>query len=259
MKRTYQPSKIRRARTHGFRARMATPNGRAILRRRRAKGRQTPERLSRVGSCPFAPLCRGFERRRLTLPRQSRIRRRVEFTACYERGRRYHTEHFLVFALSRKQHGVCTRTGTAVSRKVGNAVVRNRVKRLLREFFRLHCDALPVETDIVTVAKRHAGTAALDLSAWRPNFCPCCGGWRVLNRSVHVQVECDAYVAALVVRFAHPPLPALHLARAASRLPLLPHLFRLRRGGHSAPRRAARRLAGAQASGALPSMGRVGL
>lgn len=43
-------------------------------------------------------------------------------------------------------------------------VVRNRVKRLLREFFRLHCDALPVETDIVTVAKRHAGTAALDLS-----------------------------------------------------------------------------------------------
>ncbi|MBQ9405999.1 MAG: ribonuclease P protein component [Desulfovibrio sp.] len=95
------------------------------------------------------------------LPRQLRICSRPDFLACYERGSRYHTKHFLIFVLAADRQDLSTRSGTAVSRKVGNAVVRNRIKRLLREFYRLHRGELPVNADVVTVVKKQAKTSEL--------------------------------------------------------------------------------------------------
>jgi len=61
--------------------------------------------------------------------------------------------------------GQVSRFGMAVSRKVGNAVVRNRVKRRLRDVFRHHQDELPGPWDVVFIARGSAADA--DLPALR--------------------------------------------------------------------------------------------
>lgn len=85
--------------------------------------------------------------------KHGRLRKKKEFVACYDYGKRFHSKHFLFFVLPIKQDGRI-RTGLTVSRKVGCAVVRNRIKRLLREFFRLSAGELPGDCDIVAVAKK---------------------------------------------------------------------------------------------------------
>jgi ribonuclease P protein component len=73
-------------------------------------------------------------------------------------GARYRTPHFLIRMLKNPQ-GV-TRLGIAIGKKAGKACARNRIKRRLKEYFRLNRDKMPPETDMVFIALN--GAAALE-------------------------------------------------------------------------------------------------
>jgi ribonuclease P protein component len=94
------------------------------------------------------------ERRRERLPRAARVRLRSEYLAIQNHGRRLGGTHLMVFA--RAGSG---RMGVTVSRKVGGAVVRNRVKRWIRECYRRRRTDFPEQVDFVVVARPAAAAA----------------------------------------------------------------------------------------------------
>jgi ribonuclease P protein component len=94
-----------------------------------------------------------------SFPRESRLRRQADFDRVYE-GKAYAADDVLVV------NGVPngrddSRLGLSVSRKVGNAVVRNRWKRLIREAFRAQRDKIPAGFDFV-VRPRKGAVAGFD-------------------------------------------------------------------------------------------------
>ena len=87
-------------------------------------------------------------------PKAVRLRRRRGYLALQRSGRRRHTASFVV--LEAPAAGGLSRLGVTVSSRVGDAVVRNRVKRLIREIFRERRLDMPAALDLVVIAKPQA-------------------------------------------------------------------------------------------------------
>jgi len=98
-------------------------------------------------------------RRDERLPRAHRIRTRAEFLRLQRVGRRRSGARFVVITEPR-QNGI-SRLGITTSRHVGGAVVRNRVRRLVREFFRRHKFQIVPPQDVLVIARAGAASASL--------------------------------------------------------------------------------------------------
>ncbi len=96
-----------------------------------------------------------------------RLRRHGEFVRAQRSGRRVGTPHFTLLVAAQPPPPRPARLGLVVSRAVGSAVRRNRIKRLCRECFRLS-KPLPDGVDLVVIAR--AGSPELDLEQVRAEW-----------------------------------------------------------------------------------------
>jgi ribonuclease P protein component len=90
-------------------------------------------------------------------PKRGRLSRSAEFERVYRQGRSHGNRHLVLYTFPREAPADAEpRVGLSVSRKVGGAVDRNRVKRLLREAFAAEAARLPAGHDVVVVARPEA-------------------------------------------------------------------------------------------------------
>ncbi len=111
----------------------------------------------------------GPSARALPYGRDRRIRRRADFLRVQADGKRATSAHFILLVAARRADRDCpwpraasSRLGIVVTRKVGNAVQRNRIKRVCREVFRQWPGYVPDGVDLVVIARGAAYELSLD-------------------------------------------------------------------------------------------------
>ena len=91
------------------------------------------------------------------MPKKARLLKRVQFLTLSKQGKKVYTDCFLALVSVGEAHN--NRIGITVSKKVGNAIERNRIKRIIREYFRHNKENIPGPKDINIIARK--GLASL--------------------------------------------------------------------------------------------------
>lgn len=98
--------------------------------------------------------------KRFTLPKMGRLCQNKSFQAVYRSGKSYANKYLVLYVLPNRS--VNRRIGFAAGKRLGPAVVRNRLKRLLREAYRHNQEKITTGVDLVLVGRQPLVKAGID-------------------------------------------------------------------------------------------------
>ena len=169
------------------------------------------------------------------------IKKNYEFRRLYAKGKSAVTPTLVVYTRRIKTDG--NRVGFTVTTRLGHAVTRNRVRRRLREIYRLHEAELRRGAELVVSRARAA--SPLPTASWSGIFSVPAASSHCCRRIL----PCESHSS-----LAHPFLPEKYLSPKASLLPVYPDMLPVRAGSHREIRRCQGRLARIQAHLPVPSV-----
>ena len=89
------------------------------------------------------------------MQRKLRLRNREDFSRIYRNGKSFANSQFVVY-WSRSMKAEPFRLGVSASKKIGNAVVRNRMRRLVKEIVRQHTERIAGQLDFIVIVRKPA-------------------------------------------------------------------------------------------------------
>ena len=94
------------------------------------------------------------------LKKINRLKKRYQFNYVYKSGEHYSHEHIVLYVSPSKTKSI--KVGFAVTKKIGHAVVRNKIRRRLREIVKIQLPKLKQNYNIIVVAKENVSEASFD-------------------------------------------------------------------------------------------------
>ncbi|AZU64787.1 ribonuclease P protein component [Neobacillus mesonae] len=118
------------------------------------------------------------------MKKELRIKRNKDFQTVFQKGRSFANRQFVVYALPKEEQEYF-RIGLSVSKKIGNAVTRNRIKRYIRQSILELKDQMALGNDYVIIARKPV--ADMDFSTVKSSLTHVLKVGKVLNKNVKNQ------------------------------------------------------------------------